>query len=293
MRRVVLALLTLLACEAPTGSVAHEAPAHVSNPVAESELPVVSLRKEASARLAIEQVKVQSMLTPATRLVGGEVIVPPGRTALVTAPVGGELREASASLVPGSKILRGDVLYRLLPFAPADRDLQARATREVSAAAAQLQAAEARVERLSQLGADKVVAKRAFEDAIAARDTLRADVEVARSRASSMRSAPLLSDVALTIRAPSAGVIRVLSVSPGQAVAGGTVLLELVQVDALQVRVPVYAGDLAQLDAAAPVQVRALTARVDEAVSASAIAGPPTSMPERATVDRYFALSSS
>jgi multidrug efflux pump subunit AcrA (membrane-fusion protein) len=210
----------------------------------------------------------------------------------ISAPVGGELHalQTQSTLAPGSLVARGDVLLKLVPFASIDRDVRARVEREQAVTAAQLVAAESRVARLSQAGADQAVSRRAYEEAVAARDILRADVRAAEARAQTTRAGPLLSDVALTIKAPGDGVVRALSVAPGQAVAAGTALLELVAVEALQVRVPVYAGDLSRFDASVGVRVRALSAPPEAAVVAMPVLGPPTAAPERATVDRYFAL---
>jgi multidrug efflux pump subunit AcrA (membrane-fusion protein) len=146
------------------------------------------------------------------------------------------------------------------------------------------------VARISQAGADQAVSRRAYEEAVAARDILRADLRAAEARAQTTREAPLLSDVALTIKAPSDGVVRVLAVAPGQAVAAGTALLELVAVEALQVRVPIYAGDLSRVDASASARVRGLSSSALDGVLATPVSGPPTAAPERGTVDRYFAL---
>lgn len=294
MRASYLSLALLWACE--SASVTPELPplrpAHVDHPVAESELAIVRLEPETVRRLALATAAVEETRVPAVRLTGGEVIVPPGLTMTVSAPVGGELRLAATerTLAPGTTVKRGDPLLRLVPFAPVDRDVRARAEREVAASAAQLQAAEARVTRLSQAGAERAISRRAYEDAVAARDIVRADVAAAAARARTTRTAPLLSDAVLTVRAPGDGVVRTLSVGPGQAVAAGAALLEIVAVDALQVRVAIYAGDLRRVDAQAPARVRTLSADDEQTVSASPLEGPPTAAPERATLDRYYAL---
>ncbi|MDB4974450.1 MAG: Nickel-cobalt-cadmium resistance protein NccB [Myxococcaceae bacterium] len=290
--RWTLLFLLSSACEPKSAPAAHVAPVVVEHPVPESELTRVRFSARAAQRLALERAVVQAESVPSMRLYGGDVIIPPGRSLIVTAPVSGELHRASKEVpvLPGAAVHQGDVLLTLVPFAPLDRDVRARAEREVSATSAQLSAAEARVTRLSQLGAERAVSRRAYEEAVAARDILRADVRAAQSRASSMRVTPLLSDVGLTIKAPSDGVIRTLSALPGQAVSAGASLLEIVQVSSLQVRVALYAGDLARREATQAVRIRALSAPLDQSYAAGPIAGPPTAAPERATVDQYFAL---
>lgn len=268
------------------------APVVVERPIAESALSTVHFSRAAAQRLALTRAQVEEHGVSATRLVGGEVVVPPGRTLLVTAPVSGELRrlDKEATISPGARVERGDLLLTLVPYAPVDRDVRARADREVAASAAQLAAAEARVTRLSQLGAERSVSRRVYEEAVAGRDILRADVHAAETRAGAMRTTPLLSDVALTIRAPAAGVVRALSAQPGQTVSAGASLIEIVQVDALQLKVAVYSGDLGRLEGGAKARVRALSAPIERSYDALPIAGPPTSAPERATVDHYFSL---
>jgi hypothetical protein len=80
----------------------------------------------------------------------------------------------------------------------------------------------------------------------------------------------------------------VLSVAEGQTVPSGAPLLEIVAVDTLQVRVPVYGGDLGRLDARGAALVRRSGDR--RSVDALFAAGPPTAEPDRGTVDRYLAL---
>jgi multidrug efflux pump subunit AcrA (membrane-fusion protein) len=259
----------------------------------ESELPIVRFSAQALQRLAIQTAEVQEATLPGVRLVGAEVVIPPGRTMSVAAPVAGLVRPASANgvrLAPGAAVRRGDVILQLVPLAPVDRDIRARAERELLATSAQLAAAEARVARIAQLNTERASSQRTYEEAVAARDVALADVKAARARVQQTQDAPLLSDIALSVRAPDAGIVRVLSVLPGQAVAAGAALVEIVAADALQLRVPVYAGDLARLDAARPAAVRGLGTASSAALMAQPVTGPPTADPAVATVDRYFAL---
>lgn len=281
-----LALL-LVGCGASESGGAHaDPPAHVEHPEPESDLAVVHLSQDAMRRLAIETGAVGEADVRATRLVGGEVIVPPGRIVAVTAPVAGTIR---TSLMPGARVSRGDILLRLVPIAPVDRDVRARADREVSATRAQAEMAEARVTRVESLMAERAGSQRLLDEAIAARDIARADVAQAEARARTTRSTPLLADVSMTVRAPGDGLVRALSAVSGQAVAAGAAILEIVEVDALQVRVPVYSGDLGRLDPEASASVERLSGH-EAPVSASPVAAPPTADVLGGTVDRYFAL---
>jgi nitrogen-specific signal transduction histidine kinase len=94
MKRIPSALLLVLilvasACESKPAP-SHAAASEVTHPIAETALPVVRLSAEAISRLRIETTTVRQGSVPRTRLVGGEVVVPPGRTVTITAPVAGE-----------------------------------------------------------------------------------------------------------------------------------------------------------------------------------------------------------
>lgn len=284
-------LLILAACGAKAPS-ARAPAAEVSHPVTEGDLPTVRLSPEAISRLQLQTSHVRSAPLPRTRLVGGEVVVPPGRTVVVTAPVAGEVHfVTSEPLLPGAAVQRGAGLLRLTAIAPTDRDTRARVAREVAAAEANLAALELRVSRNQALIDEGAGSARALEEAVAARAVAQADADAARARATTLSRDPLLSDVAMLVRAPVQGVIRLLAVAEGQAVAAGAPLFELVGVDALQVRVPVYSGDLARLDTTAAPRVRRNGgARAEEA---RFVPGPPTAEPDRSTVDRYLSLPAS
>jgi cobalt-zinc-cadmium efflux system membrane fusion protein len=280
-----MGLLALTACVAPSAA-PHAAPASVENPISETDLTRVRMHPEAVARLGIETTTVEAGAVADVRLVGGEVVIPPGRTLTVTAPVGGVVRFADrARWAPGSSVVAGETLLRLTAIAPVDRDVHARADREIAAAEAALVASEARVTRNEALMAERAGSARALEDAMLARDIARADLEAARTRAATVRRAPMLSDVTLAVRAPEDGIVRTSWATDQQAVAAGAPLLEVVAVDALEIRVPVYAGDLGRLTGGAA-RVRRNGAR--ESFEATPAAGPPTAEPDRMTVDRFY-----
>ena len=290
MNRLGLLLLIASGCESHPPS-PHSVASEVTHAMAETELPSVRLSSEAIARLKLETTLVKEEHLPQVRISGGEVVVPPGRTMAITAPVAGEVHfVTSEPLLPGAAVKRGAGLLRLTALAPVDRDTRARVEREVSAATANLAALDLRVTRNQALVTQGAGSTRALEEAVAARDVARADLAVATARATTLAQDPLLADVALVVRAPSNGVIRMLSVAEGQAVSAGAPLFELVAVDALQVRVPVTSSDLGRLDVRGVATVR--RNRVTQGVEARFVAGPPTAEPDRNTVDRYLALPS-
>ena len=109
-----------------------------------------------------------------------------------------------------------------------------------------------------------------------------------RARSASLASAPLESDVALTIRATVEGVVRQVFVSDGQAVAAGAPLGEVVASVPLWLQVPVFVGDLGEIDVRAAAAMRL---RVDESTRVAApVRGPLTADPTAATADLFYAV---
>lgn len=287
---LLLCACVAAACGGTTEGNGHEAPpATVAHPVPESQMGSVQLTDDAVERLGIETSTVAEHERPGAVQLGGEVSIPANRVQTLAAPVAGVIEKAKA-VVPGTIVAKGAPLFRLVPLAPADRDTTARARREVSAARAQLTAAQSRLDRTKSLAEQEAGSQRAVEEATAARDVAKADVAAARARAATLSAAPLLSDVAMTIRAPEAGVVRLVSVTEGQAVAASAPLVELVATDQLWIRVAVPSGDIRRLDPAADARVRGLASGSTE-LPAKPLAGPPTSNPMTGTVDRYFALT--
>lgn len=283
----VAGVVAVLGCRGPRAHEApHAAPATVAHRVAESSLTTVTLTPQAVSRLGIETARAARRSVPRSRELGAEIVAPPGQGALLTAPAAGIVRSVQGA--PGATVRRGEALMRLVPLAPADRDLRAQATQTVSAALARLDAAEARARRAQQLAQDRAGSARAAEEAAADRDVARAAVVAARARSARLASAPMESDVALTIRATVEGVVRQVFVSDGQAVAAGAPLGEVVACDPLWLRVPVFAGDLADVDPRAPAAMRARVE--DPARAASPVRGPLTAELASATADLYYAV---
>src|SRR5262245_11515512 len=83
----LLGLACVTACgDKPAG---HEAAATVSHAEPESEIATVKLTAQAEARLGIKVARLERQIIARVRVLGGEVVIPPGRALLVTAPVAG------------------------------------------------------------------------------------------------------------------------------------------------------------------------------------------------------------
>ncbi len=140
-----------------------------------------------------------------------------------------------------------------------------------------------RAEQLLEAGA---ASERAVEDA-------RAELAAAESGARALAPAGDAGEGGvLVLGSPGDGVMSTLRVAPGQSVAAATPLFDIVPRDALWVRVPLYAGDIASVDPSQSAIVRSLgTPPGIPGRPAPAALGPPTADPVAATSDLYFAVA--
>ena len=119
----------------------------------------------------------------------------------------------------------------------------AEAARDAAAAEAELTLATQRAQRLERLLADGAASARAVEEARAQQKVAEANAAAARARAKEIGSSPSGTGVGITVRSPIAGVVQSVAAAPGQTVAASAPLFEMVQTDALWVRVPLFVGD--------------------------------------------------
>jgi membrane fusion protein, heavy metal efflux system len=268
--------------------------ATVSSHVAEASLATVTLQPQAEERLALRVQPVMKRSAARRQMLGGEVVVPSGNALVVTAPVaGGIVAEGATALRPGATVKRGDVLLKLVPLAAVDRDLHAQARRAVESARARDEAAAARLARAERLLKDGAGTERAVEEAQAERAIAQSELEAARSRLGLVSRSPLESDVIMRILAPRDGVLRQVSVAPGQSVTAGAPLFEVVGLTANWVRVPLFVDEVHRVKPDAPVRIHALLSGQDEGVEALPVMGPPSADPVSATVDRFYELPAS
>ena len=285
----VVALLAAGCSGAGSPPAAHEAPATVAHPRTEADLSTITLTPDAVKRLGIQTVAVKTDSAAAIRTLGGEVIVPADRSVVVTAPVAGTLTGAPGAR-PGVRVRRGERLMTIAPLAAAERDQRIEAQRAVTAAEAEELAARQRVQRLEQLLKDGAASMRAVEEARAQHQVTVATLTAARERLTGASRNPVGQQGELVVSAPFDGIVQSVSAVPGQTVAASAALLELAQVDALWIRVAVYAGDADAIDGTQPVAVKKLGA-TDATQTATRVTAPLRGDPSAASVDLYYALS--
>jgi hypothetical protein len=95
----------------------------------------------------------------------------------------------------------------------------------------------------------------------------------------------------LSIGSPLDGLLRNVAALPSEDVPAGGLLFEVVNLDRVWVRVPVYVGDLAEVAAAADAGIGDLAMRPGAAQrSAKPVHAPPTANAAAGTVDLYYEL---
>lgn len=311
VRRVVMAAgpglrlpLIILACTGFPGcspdtrpqAVKHEPPAKVQSPPQEAGLTTITLTPQAEQRLGIRTVSVRYEKVSDTRTYGGEVMVPPGRSVTVSAPVAGMLAAAGVDELPpaGRPVTRGRVLFRLLPL---ERDLRGRnllaaAEENLAAAEARLQAARLSLARAEQLLRDRAGSVRSLEQAQAELAQAEAARSGAQAQVDYLKSAPLEAGEGLEIKAPRDAVMLRTYVAVGQTVAAGAPLFEMESLDPVWIRVPVYVGELSSIVSGRAAAVHELGAIPGSATRlANPVAAPPSADPNAAAVDLYFELA--
>jgi RND family efflux transporter MFP subunit len=267
-------------------------PAEIKNAVTEAQLTTVHLTPEAVKRLGIETAPVESASVSPTRVVGGEVTVPPGQSLTVTAPVAGTVLAPDDGSIPrtGTRVTSGQTLMRLVAL-PADRDM-ARVQQDAEVAEAQLRQARAEAERVARLYAERLVSAREQEIAQAELVAAEAAYEAASGQADLVRGGTGGSArglTALAIEAPERGVVRALNVAPGQRVAAGAPLAEIIRLDRLWIRVPVYAGDASRFSRNAEASVHGLAGPQSGPLHrARPVTAAPSADPAAASVDLYY-----
>ena len=292
--RAIACLLTatsLIACgRNATPPAASAAPAKVAGAVPEAALATLTLTSEAQKRLGIETAAAEHRTVTKTRSLGGEIVAAGGAQTTVTAPLAGTLGIETRLPAVGSQIAKGEVVFTLTPLAPAERDVRIEAERTVAEAVGRQEVAAKRAERTRQLARDGSGSVRAAEEAQADLAVADAALKAARDRLA-LASRGVSAAGAIRLTAPRDALLRILHAAPGQTVGSGAALFELVDIDSVWLRVPVYAGDVETIDRKASVDVVPLGAPSGAAgIVAKPVTAPPTADALSAGVDFFYSL---
>ena len=278
-----------VACRRDSGAPASATPAaKVAAKVPEASLTTVTLTAEAEKRLGIETVSVEQRGVTRSRVVGGEVMPAGGSESTITAPFAGTLEAAGTAPSPGASVSKGATIFRLVPLAATERDARIETERAVSEATGRQELAAKRAERAATLAKDGSGSRRAAEEAQAELVTANAALKAARDRLA-LASGGVTISGAIALEAPYSALIRAVHAGPGQTVAAGAPLVNLVRLDTIWIRVPLFAGDIAGIDRTAPGRIMPLGASdTTTGIPAKPVAAPPSADASTAGVDLYF-----
>ena len=276
-------------------------PATVPTPLKEDQINALTLTPEAISRLDLRTGLVQRKPIRRARAYGGEVTIPPGHAIIVSSPLNGTIRSVSGEPPrPGLAVKKGQPVFQLLPLlAPESRaNLSAAkvdADGQVNSARTQLEAARIALDRAKRVFQSEAGSRRAVEEAQSQFELAQKALEAATARRDLLEK--VVGEVEggtagpLSIPSPEDGLLRNVWALPGQNVPAGAAMFEVVDLTRVWVRVPVYVGDLPEVDATAPASIGNLTAGAGEPTqTAGPAAAPPSANPAAGTVDLFYEL---
>ena len=225
------------------------------------------------------------------------------RTATVSSKITGRVREVR--IEEGQRVEAGDIMATLDPIdADAQRALSASqlaaARSQTGSVQAQLAQAEADATRLAALVDQQLVSRAQYDQAVAQRDALRAQLVTAQRNARVAADSLAIADLGVdntVVRAPFSGVVTAKAAQPGEIVsplsAGGgftrTGIGTIVDMDSLEIEVDVGEAFIGRVQPKMPVEI-VLNAYPDWKIPGHVIAIIPTADRGKATVKVRVAL---
>ena len=225
------------------------------------------------------------------------------RMATVSAKITGKVREVM--IEEGMRVEQGQVMATLDPIdADAQRNLYASqlqaARSQVVGLDAQQKQAAAEASRLQALVGQQLVSRSQYDQAVAQRDSLRAQLETARRNVKVANDQLSIADLGVDnniVRAPFSGVVTAKAAQPGEIVsplsAGGgftrTGIGTIVDMESLEIEVEVGEAFIGRVQPKMPVEAT-LNAYPDWKIPAEVIAIVPTADRGKATVKVRVAL---
>ncbi len=287
----------------------------------ETELTTVTLAAEAERRLGIVTVALQQEKTSRRRTMGGQVMIPSGRSIIVASPVAGVVMKAESRDLPvtGERVDPAVPLLAIQPLLSVERDVPTPAeqvqivgakanlvasltvaTGDVQRGKEEVKAAQIAFDRAQQLFADRAGARRAVDDTEAQLKIAETNLTAAQQREQQLTE--LLSWLetpnqdgeasVLTMRSPIAGVLNRIEVREEQTIASGATLFEVLNLDLLWIRVPVFVDMLSQIDREQQVHLVSLSGGLlTHDMVASPISAPPTADAVNASIDLYYQVN--
>ena len=282
---------------APGKSNKPDPPAKVEKPVKEDQLNTVTLSEEAESRLGVAVGSVESKKLRRSRVYGGEVVIPAGRTVIVSAPLNGTLK-APADGMPkaGQRVKKGQEIVGLLPLlTPEGRTTTATALVEsdgqVANAKTALEAAKVALDRAKRLFEGQAGSRRLVDESQALFDIAEKTLGAAEARRDLLKKIVGEGDrgyaAPIRVESPEDGILRTVSALPDQSVPAGAALFEVVDPSKVWVRVGLPVGDLDEIDRAALAQIGRPNTKPTTAPPATA---PPSANALNGTIDLFYVL---
>lgn len=291
--------------------------AEVGQIIKESDLNTVKLSPEAVARLGIELHPVEIRSMPRSRPYGADLVLPTGAAVIVSTPLAGTLRHPSGGRFPqvGQRVRAGESLLELLPMLTPERSVLTPAERirfaeakvtvaqaqidadgQFQQATVQVEAAQIALTRAERLLADSVGTRRMVDDARAQLELAQKTLAAAKGRKQLVDNIKLDEEAGtllpLPIESPLDGIVRATHVQTRQMLAAGQPLFEVMNDAVMWIKVPVYVGELAGIDASQPARLTLLDGRqTEQDVIAQPVSLPPTALPLSAAVDLYYEVA--
>lgn len=225
------------------------------------------------------------------------------RMATVSAKITGKVREVM--IEEGMRVEEGQVMATLDPIdANAQRSLSASqleaARSQLAGLQAQVAQADAEAGRLQTLVGQQLVSRSQYDQAIAQRDSLRAQLRTAQRNTTVASDSLAIADLGVDnniVRAPFSGVVTAKAAQPGEIVsplsAGGgftrTGIGTIVDMESLEIEVEVGESFIGRVQPKMPVEAT-LNAYPDWKIPAEVIAIIPTADRGKATVKVRVAL---
>jgi RND family efflux transporter MFP subunit len=310
---LVLASALLSGCTRDAGKPAKPAPpAKVAHAVKETELNTVVLTEEAEKRLRLKvaTAQVQDGAVRRVRFYGGEVTLPASALLTVSAPVTGTLRAPKKEELPhvGSVVKQGETMFTLVPHALTQAEqinleqvkvqlatMKIDAEGQVKQAHVQVDAAKVAFNRAERLYRESAGTKKELDDAEAALLLAQKGLDAALLKKSTVDNIQIDTDKGsvkpLVLAAPRPGIVRATYAVPGEMVHAGAPLFEIMNVDTVWIKVPVYVGEAAEIAEKEPAKITDLADPSGaRGVPASPVKSPPTAQAQASAVDLYYEL---
>jgi multidrug efflux pump subunit AcrA (membrane-fusion protein) len=286
-------------------------PATVPQVAKEDKLNEITLTAEAEERLGLKTAPVEERAVRRQQTFPGEVVLPPSAVLAVSAPVSGTLEVVRGQELPrdGAVVQKGQPMFTLVPHAMTQAEQLAFRLAKLQLEQAKIDAdglvkeAQARVEgaviardRAKQQFDSKVGLKKDLDDA----DTL---LQIAQEALAAANNRKKLADSLdpdteksaikpLTIAAPRGGLVRATHAVAGELVPAGALLFDIMNVETVWIKVPVFVGELAAIAERDAVQVKNFAEPPASTGSAAKpVDAPPSAQAQAAAVDLYYVLA--